>query len=149
MIKLSKTLFNFAGTVKQSFFIAFACLFLIQVIFSYQDLSCELIKIPALFQHYRQHRIEEKVSLWEFIELHYGKDNRSYQHQQKEKEQHENLPFSDSHHHCSQHVAFWLYMPAEVRISNTIDGRKEESSYYKYSISTPYLTSPFQPPRAG
>lgn len=135
--------------VKRSLFIVFACLFLIQVIFSYKDLLCELGKIPGLLQHYRKHRIEEKVTLWDFIEMHYGNTLRSYQHQQKEKEQHQNLPFGDTHHHCSQHVAFWVYMPAEVRISSTIDGCKEESSYYKYSISTPYLTSPFQPPRIG
>lgn len=56
----------------------------------------EVFKLPALLEHYAQHRVQEPaVGWWEFVVQHYGQPYR--QHQQAHD--HSNLPGKGDHQH--------------------------------------------------
>jgi hypothetical protein len=125
--------------------IAFITLFMIKGLLPSLDLSCELQKLPNLFEHYEEHKACHDDSFWNFlIEDYLAFDDHSNGHH--DDSDHEDLPFQGSHecfhtaHFSAPEITFEL-------ISFESFTSELETSYFP-PVSTEYLDSPFQPPKA-
>ncbi|MCG2616268.1 hypothetical protein LZZ85_18360 [Terrimonas sp. NA20] len=104
----------------------------------------QLVKIPVLFQHYREHiRMEGKISFLAFLQEHYVQDDGPDADYARDMQ----LPFKTSHH-------FFILMtaaapkPAADYVSPAVDPR----SHYISPFDDPgpanlFTDQIFQPPR--
>lgn len=105
----------------------------------------ELVKVPELLEHYKNHRLETPdITFFEFLHLHYGDS----QHAQRDAGHHQKLPFSKPNQH---HVAIGVQavqIPANVIASNGFAFlRKIEVVLYFENEITTLSTGVWQPPK--
>jgi hypothetical protein len=108
------------------------------------DLSCELEKLPNLFEHYAKHKTAGNESVLEFLAEHFVSDHSD--HQEKTDPDHKNLPFHGFHQcchapvFCTQDENFTAAMMQESQVVN--------AAFVNSLHSSAILESPFQPPQA-
>ncbi len=126
--------------------IPFGFLLLVQTIGVNIDLCCELQKLPVLFEHYEEHSQYDDATFTEFLNFHYGSGEDAEEHHHDD-EHDSKLPFHGQHH-CSHGQIFM------VTFFNTTDFIKQDfviqkgTAHYNFSITSEYLDTLFQPPRA-
>lgn len=102
----------------------------------------DLTKIPELIEHYQEHQEKYGDDLISFINKHYGGDK--HEHESKDRENHQELPFNHSHHIC-------IDMKVDVPVFDLDTHLKsiETKDYFVYQ--TPYTVSQaysiLQPPK--
>ena len=121
-----------------------AIYFSLMGLFPHSDL-CELRKIPALYEHYQEHRLADGDSFFEFIYEDFLSDvgDREKHHG---KEPSQDMPFQNhsSQSHCCNFIPLVL---------NSYDMNKPQAvleegfNLYFLNYSFLYLDSIFQPPR--
>ncbi len=121
-------------------------LLLLQAMAPAMDLSFEMQKLPALFEHFEEHRLHDGTSFTSFLYYHYGisKEAESHHH---DDEHDGKLPFHGQHLSGSG-VVFITPFYAQVALGELPFSIQSQSSIYSFSISTEHLSSPFQPPKA-
>lgn len=110
------------------------------------DLSFELKKLPALFEHFEEHRLHDGTSLTAFLNYHYGlsKEAESHHH---DDEHDSKLPFHGQHQ-SGPGVVFITPFYTQIALGELPFSIQSQFSIYSFSISTEHLSSPFQPPKA-
>lgn len=105
----------------------------------------QLVKLPVLFQHYREHiRMEGKISFLTFLEEHYVQDDPSDADYARDMQ----LPFKTSHHFFMQVIAAprpvleYVNITADIHTQyvNPLNDRR---------VSNSFPSKIFQPPRLG
>lgn len=134
--------YYFCGAMHAFVSISLVVLFLFKGLVPGMDFSCELQKLPNLFEHYEAHKQCHEDSFWTFLIDHYLNSETDDHHPEAE---HENLPLHGSHH-CSYVAVFY---PEEQHFSLTTFGFKVQPKfgYHHFSFHSQFLDSLFQPPR--
>lgn len=108
------------------------------------DLSCELQKLPNLFEHYQEHKTCNDGSFLGFLinDFFHGGDLA----QDHDDSEHDNLPLHGPHN-CCHPTSFYAN---EQHFSITVSGfdTPHSCAFYNNSFSSRSLDSPSQPPRA-
>ena len=106
----------------------------------------ELTKLPLLAEHFREHKKwDQKISIVEFLYIHYFKDDNKYGDQARDKQ----MPFKTSHYSPGVLSVVILSSPDFTIVSRAVfeqnhDQRLRDSSPY----CSQYLSSIWQPPKA-
>jgi len=126
--------------------ISFSFLFLAQAMGPGMDICCELLKIPTFIDHYQEQAQEDGTSLLEFIDVHYGDQQKSQDFHQDD-EHDENLPFHGQHQ-CFHGNVYVTPSPNSVKLIaiNFFDYTKK--SPYQFLLGYELSESPFQPPKS-
>ncbi|MBK8089566.1 MAG: hypothetical protein IPK31_17475 [Chitinophagaceae bacterium] len=124
---------------------AICILFLGVYLFSSTELR-QLLKFPLLIQHYIEHKEQDKnITVWKFLSIHYEEATVIDIDYDKDQQ----LPFK-SHDGCAG-SGLGSFMPTAF-YSLVEKTCKEESVTYiisnEYLISSVYLSSIWQPPKA-
>jgi hypothetical protein len=104
----------------------------------------ELVKLPALFQHYQKHRqLNTELSLLRFWEMHYA--DKSH-HSQDHKEHHK-LPFTDHQTPISlASIYFEGYRSGHLTVNLFHIGQANQSIYHSI-VEEDITVMVWQPPR--
>lgn len=103
----------------------------------------ELAKLPGLVTHFIDHDQDCNGSLLAFLKLHYGSED---QLENTHHDQHdESLPL---HEHNSGHTHIFISFLAPIVIVSQKKLTENISSEYRFIISSEFLHSIFQPPKA-
>ena len=107
----------------------------------------DISKFDALLKHAKYHQDMYGDSFFEFLSEHYGEQMASHQNKHDE---HEDLPFKDSHHMFShinssftlfELITHTFYSPSSIEVFLNF--------YYTEPISLFEKTSVFQPPKSA
>ena len=104
----------------------------------------ELAKLPTLVEHFLDCKADKSESLLAFLDIQYGsQDQKPHNHQDEHDGK---LPFQD-HHSCHSCHIFIAFSPSPLPYHEM---RLTESSFskYQYIVSSEYLNTIFQPPKA-
>ncbi len=106
---------------------------------------CELRKIPAMYEHYLEHREADGDSFLEFFYEDFLSDVGD-QENHHGKQPTEEMPFQNhsSQSHCCNFIPLSLNSYEILRSQNEVE---KGSSTYSFNYSFLYLDSIFQPPR--
>lgn len=144
-IPLHQFFYYFCDSVNVFVSIALVILFLFKGLVPGMDFSCELQKLPNLFEHYEHHKKCHDDTLWTFLIDHYlngeGKDKTEHSHEAE----HEKLPLHGSHN-CSYVAVFYAIVPHFSLIAPDFNVQPKVG-YYHSSFPSQFLDSLFQPPR--
>ena len=125
--------------------ILLSVLFTVQVSLPNMDLCCEFQKLPALYDHFQEHKAIDGLSVFEFLGLHYGTGKIAQDHHHDD--QHDSkLPFSKEHH-CSHSISFITVIPLADIGEQIFSYSDDQGCHYSFSISSALQDSPFQPPQ--
>ena len=103
----------------------------------------ELAKLPGLVMHFIDHDQDCNGSLLAFLKLHYGSEG---QLENAHHDQHEgNLPL---HSHNSGHTHIFISLHTPILVVNQKELTENSFSEYRFIISSEFLHSIFQPPKA-
>lgn len=108
------------------------------------DLCCELPKIPNLLTHFSEHQEKNNESFWKFFLEDYAHQESGHHHHDDEEE-HEELPFHGSHQ-CHHAPAVFTGSVSYSLVPSTQFIETSNCSY-RFSFSSIYLETPFQPPQ--
>jgi hypothetical protein len=119
--------------------------FLVFQLLSTNQLGVELMKVPQLLQHYREHCAEDgQMSLTHFLYLHYGE----IRHEHKNNAAHGSLPLKAAHAAASivaLPVAFTTtFFPSSLAVALEA---KPDNFPPLVLLEAQYLLAIFQPPR--
>jgi len=126
--------------------ISFSFLFLMQAMVPNMDLCCELQKLPVLFEHYDEHSEHDGTTILQFLNFHYGSGQEAEEHHHDD-EHDSKLPFHGQHQCCHGYI-FIAPLLGEMEVGTLHFSTQTKASLYTFSISTEYLDTPFQPPKA-
>lgn len=105
--------------------------------------TMELSKLPALADHYTEHKKDNPgISFWEFIVLHY-ENNR---HHTEDHDKHSTLPYGTQHHDSSPLQVWFSCINFHIQLS-TESSCSESVNTYVNPVESHFLTSIWQPPR--
>ncbi len=109
------------------------------------DLCCELPKIPNLLEHFAEHQADDGDSFLQFLVEDYIDHGTGEDHHNENE--HDELPFHGSHQ-CQHTIVLF---PSTLTFSIDINIQPLDSSKgaYRFTFSSPYLETPFQPPQFG
>jgi hypothetical protein len=112
-------------------------------LFTSTDFS-ELLKLPQLAQHFKEHQEESEVNFSEFVYQHYTKGDVP----DADREQDMKLPYKSIDF---THVITFTVVPTVTSIEfiKTIDFKelKSPSSFYTFPFSSATFSSIWQPPK--
>jgi len=106
----------------------------------------ELLKLPALANHYQEHKSEKpSISFWQFLCIHYAHGDVMDKDHDKDMK----LPFKS--HDCTSINLIALLNEEKNDINRRLPGVPEKSipNYYNEIIITHSLKSIWQPPKIG
>lgn len=104
----------------------------------------QLVKLPVLLEHYREHREGDGLNFWGFLQQHYF----SGEQRQPDYERDMQLPFKTPHFISS--ISLLLAVPEQPIIGILPAPHTTEGGTSRYSEWLPatFLQDIFQPPRA-
>ena len=104
----------------------------------------QLVKLPVLLEHYREHRAGEGLDFLSFLQRHYFAGEQ----RQPDYERDMQLPFKTPHFISS--ISLLLAVPEQPNIGILPAPQNSEQGSSRYSEWLPatYLQDIFQPPRA-
>lgn len=126
--------------------ISFSFLFLLQAMGPNMDLCCELQKLPNLFDHYEEHKAFDGDSFFQFLAEDYLNDKGEAQGHHDDSD-HDDLPFHGQHQCCHGSI-FIAPLLSHIEMTVFHFSTQAKTSLYAFSVSTEYLDTPFQPPKA-
>ena len=124
--------------------ISFAFLFLIKGIIPSVDLSCELKKLPNLFEHYQEHKACNNGSFLNFLVndfFHGGTLGQDH-----DDSEHDNLPLHGNHNCC--HPSTFYANAQQFSIAVYSSNGLQSFAFYYNSFSSLFPDFPSQPPQA-
>ena len=104
----------------------------------------QLLKAPALFEHFEEHKSENKsLSFWNFLYEHYKNNSKDADYEKDMK-----LPFKTSDN-CSQNILITLLTNTKIEIKtfHFESATKPVSVFKKTFFSSHYLDTIWQPPQ--
>ena len=107
----------------------------------------ELIKLPALIEHFTAHRDEDPdISFFGFIVMHYNDE----EHHNNDHSTHHKLPFSD-HHNCTHNTQVTiLFHSLEIaNVDRPHDTCEDSWCEIPCTAISSYGNSIWQPPKIG
>lgn len=105
----------------------------------------ELVKLPGLVSHYLEHGEGNSESLIDFLNVHYGSEG---EHGNNHHDQHDDdLPLH-GHNNSSGHTHIYISFITPIIISGRKELTESKFSVYRFNISSEFLHSIFQPPKA-
>lgn len=119
---------------------------MVQIFAPNMDICCELQKVPALFEHFKEHKTIGGDSFFEFIVedyIHHNDNNEGHHDHDKD----ENLPFHGQHQ-CNHAPIYLSYTFSNIELGDKTFSLQTKGSYYQFSISSEYLETLIQPPQA-
>ncbi|MBL7857269.1 MAG: hypothetical protein JNM57_06240 [Cyclobacteriaceae bacterium] len=123
--------------------IAFASLLLVETMLSSMG-TLELAKVPALFDHYQEHKNENPaLSFIAFVNLHYA----NTEHHEQDHHQHHELPFTAHHQHNGCVHQLFYTVPDLAFVFNAESTTRKNLAAYHAPAELARSTSIWQPPR--
>ena len=109
------------------------------------DMCCELQKLPALFDHFEEHKAFDGDSFFEFIAEDYVfHDDNSEGHHDHDND--DDLPFHGQHQ-CNHAPVQLTHSFVDIELDTPPFFSQSKGSIYKFSISSEFPDKPFQPPQ--
>lgn len=102
----------------------------------------DLSKFSMLINHYREHNAGGKISLVEFIDLHYGEQAEEHDKQHG----HNSLPFKSHESASTHHLTAFLDLHIQLE-SEEIPVSVRQEILYSSHFTPGFSKSIFQPPR--
>ncbi|MBC2838468.1 hypothetical protein [Robiginitalea sp. SC105] len=107
----------------------------------------DLVRLDELLEHASYHQQEFGDNFMAFLSKHYGDEKEQHNREhQEEQPQHEQLPFQQLAHLSGAHT-FILKKPGFEIIGIPESPVKKHHFHYLSSLSSPYQSGVFQPPR--
>jgi hypothetical protein len=103
----------------------------------------DLVKIPELYEHYKEHQIKDGDDFFSFINKHYGSKENS--HHSEDPDNHDDLPFHHNNHHVCVDINFDL--PPFYNIVFERPNHSRPSFFYSDPITTFAVNTLYHPPK--
>ncbi len=126
--------------------ISLSLIFVVQMFAPNMDVCCELLKLPALFEHFEEHKAFDGDSFFEFIvEDYVHHDDNSEGHHDHDKD--DDLPFHGQHQ-CNHLPVYVTHAFSNIELEDKTFSIQTKGSFYQFLISYEYLEKLIQPPQA-